>query len=113
MTIWITRVKENHSIQTFSSKPYVAANGNWYVDCKTGSPTSPENARRILGDQWQDDGPFCFEVEIGEVARVRTREDVIAGLKSVLADTYSHARHCDPILRAIALIENPDSSNRE
>lgn len=106
-TIWITRVKESYSIQTFSSKPYVAANGNWYVDCKTGSCTSPENARRILGDQWQEDGPFCFEVEIGAVKRVRTKEDVVAGLRDLRTNLIRDTS-VNVVDEAIALIENQD-----
>lgn len=112
MTIWITRDKGSVDCYLWLSKP-PCDNGEWQArECNSGSSMSSEATKRIIGDVWQTKVPFCFEVEIGEVKRVRTKEDVIAGLKNLRINLVLDASIA-AIDEAIALIENPDSSNRE
>ncbi len=113
MKIWITGESYHRTrCSAWVKKPHYKE-GAWYAchSCDTGSTTvNTTLAQLMLGDQWQPDGPFCFEVEIGTVKRVRTKEDVIAGLRNVRINLMLDAS-ITTIDEAIALIKNPDSSN--
>ncbi len=113
MKIWITRYRDGDLHDSWTSKPHLCGDGHWRSTGGVGAGTGPETAKRLIGDQYPPDGPFCFQVEIGEVERVRTREDVAKGLRTMLDHNSVGSEEFGVLCEAIALIENPDSSNRE
>lgn len=116
MKIWITRDRSGGDCYSWTTKP-PCRNGVWEAEAHTnGSSMSSQAAMRIIGDAWQPNGHFCFEVEIGEVKRVRTREDVVRGLRTMLDHRPVGTKEFFVLCEAIDFIENPDSSdagNRE
>lgn len=112
MTIWITRETSSSAVMSWADRPHMCADGEWRADTGPVSCVSSSNARLILGNQWQPGGMFCFEVEIGEVKRVRTRGDVIAGLRAALNAFELSGCIAQAINEAIALIEDSDSSDK-